>query len=67
MGDEDAVTGTCRHDLPLGAAMAEAVAECRRLGQLEDLDPGAVVELENDDPGSSRLALNGFRFLRPRW
>jgi len=26
-GDEDAVAGACRHDPPLGAAMAEAVAK----------------------------------------
>ena len=65
-GDEDAVTSTCRHDLPLGAAMAEAVTEGGRLWELEDFHSGAVVELEDDHPGAFQAGFEGLPFLRPR-
>ena len=63
--DENAVSGACRHDLPFGAAMAEAVAERGRLRQLEDLDLRSVLELENDHPRSPGMACWTFRSLRP--
>ena len=46
--------------------MAEAVTESGRLWELENLYPGAVVELEDDHPGAFQAGIEGLPFLRPR-
>jgi len=46
--------------------MAEAITEGGRLRELEDFHSGAVVELENDHPGTFLAGFEGLPFLRPR-
>ena len=64
--DEDPVAGACRHDPPVGAAMAEAVAEGGRFRELENLHPGTAVELENHHPRTPQAAFDRFPAFRPR-
>jgi len=65
--DEDPVAGSCLHDLPLGAAMAEKGSEGGRFREFEYLHPGLAVTVENNDARAAVMSACRGSGGRPRW